>query len=338
MDNTTQQVVRSEAENIVKDVLEKAIETATQDLIVVMGDNTNSMFSGQYFTCPPNTIPPKAAWAQAQIGTVGYAQVDGVNVFLESQYKDSANAHTIIFGFGGPNDFYEIKQGTSLEDVKVTVSDLKPRHKSTAIYDNVSRLLGRVGTMVEEAKTKGTPYASVSILVYTDGEDNDSKHHTAITNKALVAMGKSQGWNIVYLGGGGQNAEQVGVERFGVDRGQCLTFNSANRQATVAALRAASDQVAQFRSARHHRGASAAIPGFTPLHRSTSTGTGNYQTAPLRRQVHAPIVHSSVPPRPVFGRRGNSAGVFSPPPPPPPPSSPSSPVAPVVSPLRANQN
>ena len=120
----------------------------------------------------------------------------------------------------------------------------------TAIYDNVAKALGKVGKMVEEAKMKGTPYASVSVMIFTDGEDNDSRNHTSITNKALVAMTKSQGWNVVYLGGGGQNAEHVGVERLGVERGQCLTFDSANRKATMAALNAASDQVVRYSTVR----------------------------------------------------------------------------------------
>ena len=140
-------------------------------------------------------------------------------------------------------------------------------------------------------------------MIFTDGKDNASVKHTSMSNKDLVAMAKRQGWNIIYLGGGGQDAERVGVERLGLDRGQCLTFNSSNRQATMAALDAASQQVLQYRS----MGVGSA-PSFTALHRGTS-GAGLPNPA-IRRAQSAAL---PPPPPPAGGGRGIS-GYQAPPP------------------------
>ena len=222
----TNHIRSDEATQMATELVETLLNEATSThLVTCLLDVTLSMRSGKSWQPKvPGTIPPTGQWAQGltSTGTVTWAQVDGTNAFLQKQFEsNTGQVRADLYAFGGADEFENLQEPTHFQPV--TADDLMPRFRSTALYDNVAKVMGMVSKKVEAAKEAGTPYASVTVLILTDGEDNASRRHTMWSNKTLVSMATAQGWNVVYLGGGGQNASQVGKECLGLSHGQCLT-------------------------------------------------------------------------------------------------------------------
>ena len=136
---------------------------------------------------------------------------DGVNQFKNNLFKTDKNAYLTIIEFGSKNDVKIIDEHIPV----INISKYIHKHPGcTALNDGIILALNTCNKYKNEQHT---------IVVFTDGEENDSIHNFTVTKLAISRYNIS----IVFIGTGKRYAKQLGIPN-----GNILEFQ-ATQQGTI---------------------------------------------------------------------------------------------------------
>jgi uncharacterized protein YegL len=115
---------------------------------------------------------------------------------LKSKFKDG-QAEVVVSFVKFADNIISLYEGKTLEDLKEFESHAYKPNGSTALYDAVGYTMDMMGRM-DGINDEGN---SSLVVVYTDGEENASKHFNAkqIAEK-IQSLQNTKRWTITYLG------------------------------------------------------------------------------------------------------------------------------------------
>jgi len=107
---------------------------------------------------------------------------------------------------------------------RVPAPEWKPLTPADAHPRGQTPLLDALGRIAALAEAEGN--ARTSIVVMTDGAENDSREVSLDAARAIVARAKARGWQVVFLGADFDAFGEAG--RVGVARGQTINMKAGD--------------------------------------------------------------------------------------------------------------
>lgn len=159
----------------------------------------------------------------------------GVNNFLDEQQQVGQGAVTIVlFHSGLPGKMKTLARKVGLDQIRLNRSNYRLGN-TTPLYECATKV-------IEGYETDSD---SVTVIIATDGIENDSHHsYTKARLSALIRTKEAQGWNFIFLG---QDIDaKVEGAKVGVKSGTTAQTNSYER-----ALRRTSAKVTEYRQTRN---------------------------------------------------------------------------------------
>lgn len=163
--------------------------------------------------------------------------VGGVNAFISEQ-KEVGNAQLRVIRFDHSVEF--VYTGTLSESPVFTEDDFKPRGM-TALRDALGTAISHIDSIVPSGFIHSS--IGVTIVIFTDGDENASRHFSAASLKEMVKHRQTMGWDINLIGAGIDSL--LSGESLGVASDRCQTYS---RGEAAVGLRTASASVTRART------------------------------------------------------------------------------------------
>ena len=139
--------------------------------------------------------------------------IEGFNAFLNEQKTLFPESLMTLWQFD-----HEIL--VSYENLKL--SEVSELNRDTFVPRGSTALLDALGTMLKQ-KPMGDP---PMVIIFTDGQDNQSKKYTKAHVKDLIEQKTSEGWSFVYLGANQDAFAEASV--IGIQVGDTVDFDMRN--------------------------------------------------------------------------------------------------------------
>lgn len=167
-----------------------------------------------------------------QTGSMFIVKSDTIGGFNE--YIDSLriNKKKVLFSLTLFNSqFVDTRYvGTPIEKVQHLTNDTyKPAHM-TPLYDAIGNTIRATEEFLESYDGK----VKVLCVIFTDGEENDSKEFTQEGILRLIKEKEAEGWTFAYLGAN-QDAWRVG-ESIGIKKDQTMTYDQSHTRETLSVV------------------------------------------------------------------------------------------------------
>jgi hypothetical protein len=160
---------------------------------------------------------------------------EGWKAFLDSQREvaeSMATPNTVVKTkvlLAQFDDEFEIVYGP-MKIAKVPDYVLESRN-STALYDSIAKIVEAIEyNIADEMAMKGKDYEDVTLVIFTDGNENSSRSTTLPRVKALLEKFQGRGWTVLFLAAN-QDAVLTG-SGLGISAHHSLTY-STNNSASV---------------------------------------------------------------------------------------------------------
>ena len=163
--------------------------------------------------------------------------IAGVNSFIEDQ-KQTGDAELRVIRFDNSVDF--VYSGRLVDSPVFMENDFQSRGM-TALRDALGTAITHVDSIVPAESLN--PSNGVTIVVFTDGEENSSRYFSAASLRKMVQDRQAMGWCINLIGAGIDSC--ITGRDLGVASERCHTFS---RSEADVALRAASAAVTRSRT------------------------------------------------------------------------------------------
>lgn len=163
--------------------------------------------------------------------------ISGVNSFIEEQ-KKTGDAELCVIRFDNSVEF--VYSGRLVESPVFMEEDFESRGM-TALRDALGTAISHIDSIVPAEWLH--PSIGVTIVVFTDGEENCSRCFSAHTLRKMVKDREAMGWHISLIGAGIDSC--ITGEHLGVASHHC---HSIARSEADVALRAASAAVTRSRT------------------------------------------------------------------------------------------
>jgi hypothetical protein len=169
--------------------------------------------------------------------------IEGVNTFLVEQSKSTEGICRVkIVQF---DHLYEIVSEFDVNDSNwILTSEVHYARGNTALFDAIGRTIADNGVMFASMTESERP-SSVSVIVYTDGEENASTEYTA---EVVADMVKHQtdmyGWAFSFFGA----SKDVALAGKRLNIGSTYVYNPADYRSVQATYTAANNSVLRGRA------------------------------------------------------------------------------------------
>ena len=148
--------------------------------------------------------------------------VGGFNTFLREQAADGDDALMTLIQFDSTDPHEVLAKSVPITEMKpLSSEDFVPRG-STPLYDAIGHAIGDATIRQEAIKSDVDTIEEVIFVVYTDGEENQSREYTQEKIFELIKKRQESGWTFVFLGAD-QDAYQAGG-RIGLSVGNTQNF------------------------------------------------------------------------------------------------------------------
>jgi len=166
-------------------------------------------------TADPTTTPPATTVAGAHIwflldrsgsmAPLATAVVDGFNGFVVEQRNmigttDAPPARLSLAQFDGEAPFEELVYSRRIDKVEPLAPDAFQPRGSTPLYDAIARVVDRADQRVANRIKKARPAESQLVVIFTDGQENASRHWNQASIARRIEKRKAKGWTFVFLG------------------------------------------------------------------------------------------------------------------------------------------
>lgn len=148
--------------------------------------------------------------------------VGGFNTFLKEQAVDGDDALMTLIQFDSTDSHEVLAQSVPISKVKQLTSDVFIPRGGTPLYDAIGHAIGDATIRLEAVKSDTDTVEEVIFVVYTDGEENQSREYTQEKIFELIKKRQESGWTFVFLGAD-QDAYQAGG-RIGLSVGNTQNF------------------------------------------------------------------------------------------------------------------
>ncbi len=142
--------------------------------------------------------------------------IGGFNRFLADQQAAGPDARITLVQFDTQDPQEVVLRGVPiLEAEPLSRAVFKPRG-GTPLYDATALLIERARLAAEVRAEQGLPPEQVLFVSITDGEENQSRHHTLPQVRAMIKECEAQGWVFAFLSAGLDaygEADRLGVAR-----------------------------------------------------------------------------------------------------------------------------
>lgn len=135
-------------------------------------------------------------------GNQHHAAVTGFNAFLAEQRALEGTCRTSALLFSSCNDWKVIPAGggpLAVEDHVDLSLEAFNVGGNTALYDAVVIAIEALERWVKAQAYDG----AVKVIIFTDGQENDSRYSTLQSVNDAVGRKQAEGWEFVFLGSGG---------------------------------------------------------------------------------------------------------------------------------------
>lgn len=133
------------------------------------------------------------------MGVIRDDVVGGVNLFLERQRKDAAEATLTLVQFDTEDPFEVVHSFLPVTEVPPLTADTFCPRGGTPLLDATGRTIVNLENWLAKLPAAERP-EKLLIVVVTDGQENSSREFTAARVKQLIAEKKEMnGWQFVYL-------------------------------------------------------------------------------------------------------------------------------------------
>jgi hypothetical protein len=171
--------------------------------------------------------------------------VGGYNEFVTSQQKEPGKATYSLTQFSSHNHYEVLQNFVNLKDARLLTSENYIPNGNTALLDAIGKRIVSVGEKLSNMKEEDRP-SSIIFVIYTDGEENDSKEYN---KTGILAMIKEQeemyNWRFLYLSSDPNAFHDAGS--YGINMGRTMNLGKSG-QSTRAAYSVTSCLVSQYRS------------------------------------------------------------------------------------------
>lgn len=155
--------------------------------------------------------------------------IGGFNRFLADQQAALPDARITLVQFDTQDPQEVVLRGVPIaQAAPLSRAVFKPRG-GTPLLDATALLIERTRLAAEVRAEHGLPTEQVLFVTITDGEENESRHHTLPQVRALIQACEAEGWTFAFLSAGLDAYGEAG--RLGVARGNTQAF--ANTPAGV---------------------------------------------------------------------------------------------------------
>lgn len=128
--------------------------------------------------------------------------IGGFNDFLRTQRETAGRARMTFVQFDSQDPQDTVCDAARLEEVpELTAARFQPRG-GTPLLDATAELIERVLGRQAKRKALGKATEEIVFMTITDGEENQSRKTSLDQVQKLIAAGKEDGWNFVFLGAG----------------------------------------------------------------------------------------------------------------------------------------
>ena len=181
------------------------------------------------------------------MGGIRSAAVEGANQYILDLQKDK-EANTTRLTFVCFDTEYEVWfENEPILDVQFVGDRYQPRG-GTALYD-------AIGTTIARMDAAGHSDEKHLVVILTDGQENASREHSAVSLSALIKAYEARGnWTFVYLGANDANVAAT-AGTIGVQEGNAA-FYSASVDSVPVAMAAASNVTLTRKYSQHTNSAS----------------------------------------------------------------------------------
>jgi uncharacterized protein YegL len=157
--------------------------------------------------------------------------VDGYNEFMDAMRSEEGELLVSLTMFDSrPGPWVRRRfEDVPIEDIKPLryMSDYQP-HGGTPLNDALFETLEALGSRVREDE-------NAIVVVMTDGQENQSVHHTADDVKAIISARENDGWAFVYLGANHDVWAQSGGLGYSHHTAKQFSGSSAGTQSSMRA-------------------------------------------------------------------------------------------------------
>lgn len=154
--------------------------------------------------------------------------ISGFNEYVETlRLEDNANDIRFTLTKFNSERIELVHNSVKLNEVILLNEDSYRPNNLTPLYDVV-------GKTINATTDDG---CNVLLVIQTDGQENYSKEFTRQAIHDLIAEKKKADWTFVFLGAD-QDAWEVGAQ-FGLDKGNVISYNSAETKSMFRTLSAA---------------------------------------------------------------------------------------------------
>lgn len=151
-----------------------------------------------------------------------YTAITKYNEFIGSQkaLPGKATLTEAIFD----HEYDVITNNIDLQDAKpMTIEVWKPRGM-TRLLDAVGKTITTLKSNFAKMKPEDVP-SKVLVVIYTDGQENDSKEFTNDSIRKLIGECEKDNWNFIFLGAD-QNSFDAS-HKMGISRGNTMVFSKS---------------------------------------------------------------------------------------------------------------
>jgi len=128
------------------------------------------------------------------------------------------------------SEYDVITKNIDLQDAKpMTIEVWQPRGM-TRLLDAVGKTITTLKSDFAKMKPEDVP-SKVLVVIYTDGQENDSKEFTNDSVKKLIGECEKDNWNFIFLGAD-QNSFDAS-RKMGISKGNTLVFAKSNIGAEI---------------------------------------------------------------------------------------------------------
>jgi len=139
--------------------------------------------------------------------------IEGFNAFVSEQQVLFPNALMTLWQFD-----HEIL--VSYENIPL--SDVPLLDRDTFVPRGSTALLDALGTLLKQKPVGDPPM----VIIFTDGQDNQSKKYTNAHVKDLIEQRTSEGWSFIYLGANQDSFAEAAI--IGIQPANTVDFDVRN--------------------------------------------------------------------------------------------------------------
>ena len=168
--------------------------------------------------------------------SMGESPQVGTHEFITERHKNACDKNIngdficVTFDSEATQVFNKPLKNITKKDIHLAVVEMTPRN-TTRLVDTIYETIEKMIKMVEKFKKKLSrevltldPNIKLVIAILTDGDDNVSERTDKDLNKLINIFKEDYGGVVLFLAAN-QDSIKTG-EKFGISKGECITFSS----------------------------------------------------------------------------------------------------------------